>query len=337
MNILVVGPSWVGDTVLSQPLLRLLKDRHPGAQIDYLAPPWTLPLLARMPEVRAGIENPFGHGALQFAARRRLGHALRAAGYDQAVVLPNSFKSALIPWFAGIPVRTGFHGEARWGLLNDLRRLDAQALPQMAQRFAALALPAGAVLPATLPPPALASSAAEQAALLTRLHIDRDKPAVAFCPGAEYGPAKRWPAAHFATLARSLAARGYADWLLGSPRDHAVAETIAQTSDGACVNLCGRTSIAEAVDLLAAARLTVTNDSGLMHVAAAVGRPLIALYGSSSPQFTPPLSTQARIVSLGVECSPCFARECPLGHFKCLNDLAPERVFAEIDFAGISA
>ncbi len=336
MNILVVGPSWVGDTVLSQPLLRLLRDRHPGAQIDYLAPPWTLPLLARMPEVRAGIKNPFGHDALQFAARRRLGHTLRAGSYDQAVVLPNSFKSALIPWFAGIPVRTGFRGEARWGLLNDLRRLDAQALPQMAQRFAALALSADMPLPATLPSPALTSSAADQTALLARLQLDHGRPAIAFCPGAEYGPAKRWPAAHFATLARSLAARGYAVWLLGSPRDHAVAEAIARAADGACVNLCGRTSIAEAVDLLAAARLTVTNDSGLMHVAAAVGRPLIALYGSSSPQFTPPLSAQARIISLGVECSPCFERECPLGHFKCLNDLAPERVFAEIDFAKIS-
>lgn len=332
MNILVVGPSWVGDTVLSQPLLRLLKARHPGAQIDYLAPPWTLPLLARMPEVRAGIENPFGHGALQLAARRKLGRSLRAGAYDQAVVLPNTFKSALIPWFAGIPVRSGMRGEVRWGLLNDLHRLDAQALPQMVQRFAALALPAGAAMPA-LPPPALTSSAADQAALLARLHLDRGKPAVVFCPGAEYGPAKRWPAAHFAALARNLAARGCTVWLVGSPRDHAVAENIVQSSDGACINLCGRTSIAEAVDLLAAARFIVTNDSGLMHVAAAVGRPLVALYGSSSPQFTPPLSAQARIVSLNVECSPCFARTCPLGHFKCLNDLAPERVLAEIDFA----
>lgn len=336
MNILVVGPSWVGDTVLSQPLLRLLKARHPGAQIDYLAPPWTLPLLARMPEVRAGIENPFGHGTLQLAARRKFGRSLHAGGYDQAMVLPNSFKSALIPWFAGIPVRTGFRGEARWGLLNDLRRLDAQALPQMAQRFAALALPANAPLPASLLPPALTSSAADQGALLARLRLDPGKPAVAFCPGAEYGPAKRWPAAHFAALARNLAARGYAVWLVGSPRDHAVAEIITQAGDGACVNLCGKTSIAEAVDLLAAARLIVTNDSGLMHVAAAVGRPLVALYGSSSPQFTPPLSAQACIVSLNVECSPCFARTCPLGHFKCLNDLAPERVMAEIDFARIN-
>ncbi len=336
MNVLVVGPSWVGDTVLSQPLLRLFKDRHPGAQIDYLAPPWTLPLLARMPEVRAGIENPFGHGALQFAARRKFGRSLRAGGYDQAIVLPNSFKSALIPWFANIPVRSGFRGEARWGLLNDLRRLDAQALPQMAQRFAALALSAGTALP-DLQTPALTSSTANQDALLARLQLDRSKPAIAFCPGAEYGPAKRWPVAHFAALARDLATRGYAVWLIGSPKDHAVADAIAQASNDACFNLCGKTSIAEAVDLLAAARLTITNDSGLMHVAAAVGRPLVALFGSSSPQFTPPLSTQARIVSLGVECSPCFARNCPLGHFKCLNDLAPERVLAEIDFARISA
>lgn len=337
MNILIVGPSWVGDTVLSQPLLRLLKERHPGAQIDYLAPPWTLPLLARMPEVRTGIENPFGHGALQLAARRRLGHALRTAGYAQVVVLPNSLKSALIPWFADVPVRSGFRGEARWGLLNDLRRLDPQALPQMAQRFAALALPAGAALPTTLPLPALISSVTDQVALLARLHIDRDQPAIAFCPGAEYGPAKRWPAAHYATLAKSLAAHGYAIWLLGSPKDHAVAETIASAAAGACINLCGKTSIAEAVDLLAAARLTVTNDSGLMHVAAAVGRPLIALYGSSSPQFTPPLSTQAQIISLNIACSPCYARTCPLQHFQCLNDLHPQQVLAAIDFARIDA
>lgn len=337
MNILVVGPSWVGDTVLSQPLLRLLAQRHPGAAIDYLAPPWTLPLLMRMPEVRRGITNPFGHGALQLGARRRLGRELRADNYDLAVVLPNSWKSALIPWFAGIPERCGFHGEARWGLINDLRQLDEQALPQMAQRFAALALPRDTPLPATLPHPALQSTAEQQQRLLARLGLDAGKPAIAFCPGAEYGPAKRWPEAHFAALAQLLSARGFAIWLVGSPKDHAVAETIAQGSGGACMNLCGKTDIAEAADLLAAARLVVTNDSGLMHVAAAVGRPVIALYGSSSPQFTPPLSADARILSLGLECSPCFERVCPLGHFKCLNDLLPEHVFAAIDFARINA
>jgi heptosyltransferase-2 len=335
MNILVVGPSWVGDTVISQVLLQLLKRRHPAANIDYLAPPWTLPLLSRMPEVRQGLPNPFGHGALQLGARRRLGLELRAGAYDQALVLPNSWKSALPPWFAGIPLRTGFRGEARWGLLNDLRTLDAQALPQMADRFAALAFPAGSALP-PLPRPALQVTAAQQQVLLARLGLDASRPAVAFCPGAEYGPAKRWPEQHFAALARRLAARGYAVWLVGSPKDHAVAETIAQQAPGLCSNLCGKTDIAEAADLLAAARLVISNDSGLMHVAAAVGRPVIALYGSSSPLFTPPLSAEARIVTLNLDCSPCFKRTCPLGHLKCLNDLAPERVLAEIDFAKLA-
>lgn len=335
MNILVVGPSWVGDTVISQVLLQLLKQQHPAANIDYLAPPWTLPLLTRMPEVRQGIRNPFGHGALQLGARRRLGLELRNGAYDRALVLPNSWKSALPPWFAGIPLRTGFRGEARWGLLNDLRTLDPQTLPQMADRFAALAFPAGTMLP-PLPRPDLQSTVEQQQQLLARLGIDASKPAIAFCPGAEYGPAKRWPEKHFAALARRLAARGYAIWLIGSPKDHAVAETIAQDARGLCTNLCGKTDIAEATDLLAAAKLVVTNDSGLMHVAAAVGRPVIALYGSSSPLFTPPLSAEARIVTLNLECSPCFKRVCPLGHLKCLNNLTPEQVFGEIDFAKLT-
>ncbi len=337
MNILVVGPSWVGDTVISQSLLMLLKQRHPSAQIDYLAPPWTLPLLARMPEVRRGISNPFGHGALRLGARHALGKSLRDMAFDQALVLPNSWKSALIPWSAGIALRSGFRGEARWGLLNDVRRLDAAALPQMVQRFAALALPDGTTLPFSLPRPALQSTPVQQQTLLARLGLTTDKPVIAFCPGAEYGPAKRWPEAHFAALARLLSARGCGVWLVGSPKDHAVAETIAQGAAGACINLCGKTDIAEAADLLAASRLVVTNDSGLMHVAAAVGRPVIALYGSSSPQFTPPLSTDASILTLSLECSPCFQRECPLGHFKCLKDLSPRRVFAAIDFARIGA
>lgn len=335
-RILIVGPSWVGDTVISQPLLQLLRQQHPAAQIDYLAPPWTLPLIARMPEVRLGIVNPFGHGTLRLGARRQLGRTLRGA-YDHALILPNSFKSALIPWFAGIPRRTGYRGEARWGLLNDLRILNEQKLPQMVQRFAALAQQPDQPLPAVLPQPVLESSPEQQQRLLARLGLNPDKPVIAFCPGAEYGPAKRWPEAHFAALARMLSQRGCAVWLIGSPRDHAVAETIVQASAGACVNLCGKTDIAEAADLLAAARLVVTNDSGLMHVAAAVGRPIIALYGSSSPLFTPPLSADARIITLNLECSPCFERTCPLGHLKCLNDLAPERVFAAIEFAKIGA
>lgn len=333
MNILIVGPSWVGDTVISQVLLRLVRERDHEAAIDYLAPPWTLPLLARMPEVRSGLLNPFGHGALRLADRRRLGLSLREGHYDQAIVLPNSWKSALPPWFSGIPKRTGFRGEARWGLLNDIRHLDRAALPQMAQRFAALALPARQPLPAQLPLPQLHSDPAQQQVLLERLGLDARRPAVAFCPGAEYGPAKRWPETHYATLAREFSDRGWAVWLLGSSKDHEIAATIAAQAPGACTNLCGHTNIAQAVDLLAAARLTVSNDSGLMHVAAAVGRPLVALYGSSSPGFTPPLSPKAQVISLELACSPCFQRHCPLGHLDCLNRLSPQQVIAGIDFA----
>lgn len=337
MNILVVGPSWVGDTVISQVMLRLLRERHPDAAIDYLAPPWTLPLLARMPEVRAGIRNPFGHGSLQLRERRNLGLSLRAGRYDQAIVLPNSWKSALPPWFAGIPQRTGFLGEARWGLLNDRRTLDKQAMPQMAQRFAALALPENSALPAVLPQPHLYSEPAQQQALISRLGLAPSQPAVAFCPGAEYGPAKRWPERHYAALAGEFSARGFAVWLLGSKNDHAAAETIAGMAPGQCINLCGSTDIAEAADLLSAARLVVSNDSGLMHVAAAVGRPLIALYGSSSPVFTPPLSPQAQVLSLNLDCSPCYQRDCPLGHLNCLNGLAPRQIISAIDFATLAS
>ena len=336
MNILIVGPAWVGDTVISQVMLRLLLERHPGAAIDYLAPPWTLPLIERMPEVRRGLLNPFGHGTLRLGDRRRLGQSLRAARYGQAIVLPNSWKSALPPWFASIPCRTGYRGEARWGLLNDLRQLDRAGLPQMAQRFAALALPAGEPLPARLPPPKLATAPSQQLQLLERLGLQTRRPAVAFCPGAEYGPAKRWPETHFAALAREFASRGWTVWLLGSRKDHGIAATIAELSPGACVNLCGHTNIAEAADLLAAARLTVSNDSGLMHVAAAVGRPVIAIYGSSSPGFTPPLSPDARIMSLELGCSPCFQRHCPLGHLDCLNRLLPQQIISAIDFATLS-
>jgi heptosyltransferase-2 len=165
---------------------------------------------------------------------------------------------------------------------------------------------------------------------LRRLGLSRAKPVAAFCPGAEYGPSKRWPARHFAALARKLAALGYAVWLFGSEKDRAIGEEIAVASEGAATNLCGKTDLASAIDLLSLAEVVVSNDSGLMHVAAGVGRPVVALYGSSSPEHTPPLARGHRIVRTGIECSPCFARECPLGHFKCMNELAPERVMAEI-------
>ena len=322
--------------VLAQPLLKVLHARHPGLALDVLAPRWTLPLLARMPEVRRAIESPFDHGDLRLGDRRRLGRDLAQEGYERAIVLPNTFKSALAPFFAGIRIRTGYIGELRHWLLNDARKLDEKSLPQLAQRYAVLALPRGVSLPQPLPTLALRVDEAARRAVIARLGLDRARPAAALCPGAEFGPAKRWPVRHFAELAHGLAAHGCAVWLIGSQNDRDAGAEIDRSAGGVCRNLCGETTLTEAIDLLASCALVVSNDSGLMHVAAALGRPLVALYGSSSPAYTPPLSADARILKLDLPCSPCFQRECPLGHFNCMLQLTPDKVLAAIDFDRIS-
>lgn len=323
VRILVIAPSWVGDTVMAQPLFARLKARFPGAQLAVFAAAWVAPLATRMPEVDEVIHNPFAHGELALGRRWRLARAL-AGRFDWAIVLPNSLKAALLPFFAGIRRRTGYVGEFRYGLLNDVRHLDEAALPLMVERFAWLAEEKDAPLPRPLPPPRLRVEESQRTATLARLGLAGDPAPIAFCPGAEYGPAKRWPAHHFAHLARLLAEAGHTVWLLGSQRDRPLGEAIAAESPAR--NLCGRTGLEEAIDLLASARAVVTNDSGLMHVAAAVQTPLVALYGSSSPAFTPPLSDKARILSLALPCSPCFKRVCPLGHLDCLEKLTPEAV-----------
>ncbi|HET7401554.1 MAG TPA: lipopolysaccharide heptosyltransferase II [Usitatibacter sp.] len=329
MRTLVVAPSWVGDAVLSHPLLVRLKARDPQGAIDVLAPPWALAVYRRMPEVHAAIANPFGHGDLRLAERRRFAKSL--ASNDRAIVLPNSLKSALIPWHAGIAVRTGWRGEMRYGLLNDLRRLDEEALPLIVERYAALAQPAGEPLERPVPAPRLAVDPAAREATLARHGLAVAAPVAAFAPGAVYGPAKRWPARHFAELARTLHARGWQVWLLGSARDQPVTAQVQALSGNVCRDLAGRTSLDEAIDLLSLATRVVTNDSGLMHIAAALDRPLAAIFGSSSPAFTPPLSPRARVISLRLSCSPCFARTCPLGHTNCLETLPAADVLAALD------
>lgn len=325
-KILVVAPSWVGDCVLMQPMLQRLIQRHPGVQIDVLAPPWTEKLLRLMPEVHAVIHNPFPHGAFSFGARRQLGEQLRESAYDQAIMLPNSWKSALLPYFAEIPLRTGFIGEGRFGLLNDARRLNKRKLPLMVERFAALAEAQGAELERPVPVPRLLVSMEAQAAALAKFNLSHNRPVAVFCPGAEYGPAKRWPPHYYAELAQLLGTQGYQVWLIGSPKDKEVADKIVALGNPDVCNLCGSTDLAEAIALMAGADLVVSNDSGLMHIAAALQRPLLAIFGSSSPQFTPPLSAQAQVLKLDLPCSPCFKRECPLGHFNCMLQLTPREV-----------
>ncbi len=323
---LIIGPSWVGDMVLAQSLFKVIKQRHANARVEVLAPAWTLPLLARMPEVDDSIALPFGHGELAFGARVRLGRSLRGRHYDRAIVLPNSLKSALVPFAAGARRRTGFVGELRYGLLNDIRRLDKRALPRTVDRFVALGIEADEPLP-PIPNPRLREDRSNAEAALARLGRGTPgTPVLGLCPGAEYGPAKRWPAEHYAEVARAKLEAGWEVWLFGSDKDAAVTRAIQAQTAGRCLDLAGQTTLTEAIDLLALSTAVVTNDSGLMHVAAALGRPLIALYGSSDPRHTPPMSERATVLYLGLECSPCFERECPLGHRRCLVDLHPRRV-----------
>lgn len=330
-KILIIGPSWVGDTMLIQPMLKRLKERHPDSLIDVLAPPWTDELLLAMPEVNEVIINPFPHGALRVLERYRLGRQLRVEQYDQAIVLPNSLKSALVPFFAGIPLRTGFVGEMRYGLLNDARKLDKSKLPLMVERFAQLAERATDNIPQPLSNPELKVTPEQVNETLSKLGLTLHKPVAIFCPGAEYGPAKRWPVYYFAEIAQRLQQQGFDVWLVGSPKDKDPADKIVSLGNHACRNLCGHTTLADAIALLSCAELVISNDSGLMHLAAALDRPMLALFGSSSPQFTPPLSSKAEIVKLDIKCSPCFKRECPLGHFNCMMQLTPDMVWQKIE------
>ncbi|WP_456377820.1 lipopolysaccharide heptosyltransferase II [Thiolapillus sp.] len=330
--ILVVGPSWVGDMVMAQSLFRTLKQRQPQTAIDVLAPGWSLPLLQRMPEVRAGVEMPLGHGKLALRRRWALGRSLRGR-YRQAILLPNSWKSAIVPWAADIPRRTGWRGEMRYGLLNDIRKLDKSLLTMTVQRFVALADAAGSPrIPDILPPQLeVKADAAQQALAALQLRKPVEQPLLALCPGAEFGEAKRWPAGHYAALARQYVDAGWQVWLFGSDKDRLVCDNIAAQAGEGCTNLAGSTSLAQAVDLLSLADAVVSNDSGLMHVAAALERPLVAVYGSSDPGFTPPLNARRQVLSLGLDCSPCFKRECPLGHLRCLRDISINQVHTALN------
>ena len=312
--------------MLMQPMLLRLKQRFPTCQIDVLAPPWTEKLLRQIPEISDVIINPFSHGALNLGSRYRLGKQLSAAKYDAAYVLPNSLKSALVPFFANIPLRVGFVGEMRYGLLNDARKLDKSALPLMVERFVFLAEARHEKAPVAFSEPRLTVSNEQRQQTLAKFSLTQNRPIAVFCPGAEYGPAKRWPVAYYADLAKKLTSQGYQVWLIGSPKDQPVGDEIVALSADQCSNLCGITDLSDAIALLSCADLVVSNDSGLMHIAAALERPLLAIFGSSSPQFTPPLSARAQVISLNLSCSPCFKRQCPLGHFNCMMQLTPNEV-----------
>lgn len=333
VRVLIVGPAWVGDMVMAQPLVAALHGA--GDDVHVLAPAATLAVAERLAGVTAAHRLDAGRGALALAARWRAGRDLARLGFERAIVLPNSFKSALAPWFARIPLRTGWRGEHRFGVLNDLRRPAQDQPARQADRFLALAARrsahGGEPTPAPCQPrPRLVVDPGNLAKVRAKLALAPAPQALALCPGAEYGPAKRWPPRHFAAVAARGLAAGHQVWLFGAPAERRICDEIAALAPGVR-NLAGRTGLGDAIDLLSLAHCVVANDSGLMHVAGALGRPVVALYGATSPDLTPPLGNVATVLRPSLPCSPCFERVCPLGHTRCLTDLAPDTVWQALD------
>lgn len=330
-KILIIGPSWVGDMIMAQTLFKLIKQSEASNQIDVLAPEWSLPVLQRMPEIRNIIAMPVKHGEFGLKQRIIIARRLRNQGYTQAIVLANSWKSALIPFLAKIPLRTGWLGELRWGLLNDVRYLNKKLLPKMVQRYAALWINPDQNLPHTLPPPRLLTSEIAVTGVLNKFAINLSQPVLALCPGAAYGSAKRWPIEYFVQIAKQKIAVGWKIWLFGSKQDSVVIESIREKINAQTISFAGKIDLLETIDLLSVVNAVVTNDSGLLHMAASLDKPLVAIYGSTSAEFTPPLGSKSKIVQENLPCRPCFKRECPLQHLNCMYFITPERVLAAID------
>ncbi len=328
---LIVGPSWIGDMVMAQALFKAIKLRYPSTSIDVLAPLWSRPLTERMIEVSNSIEMPLKHGELGLIARYKLGLKLRGGHYQRCYVLPNSFKSALIPLFAKIPKRIGWKGEWRYHLLNDIRLLDKKEYPLMVQRYVALAYENGQSLPEPLFRPSLVTKQENIKEALARYELSLGAPILVMCPGAEFGPSKRWPESYYAQVAMHYIAKGWQVWIFGSAKDKEVALAIQALTKNQCVDLTGRTSLGDAIDLMSQAKMVLTNDSGLMHIAASLSRPLVAVYGSTSPTFTPPLNDKVSIVQEKIACSPCFKRTCPLQHHQCMKQLGVDKVIKAVD------
>ena len=340
-RILIIAPNWIGDAVMTQPLLASLKTLYPESKIDVLASGWVAPIYRACSEVSEVIEAKFEHKKLQWQMRKQLAKELEQANYQACFVLPNSFKSALIPWLANIPFRIGYRGELRYGLINlTLHNPSKVNRPPMVEHYPALSQLLDKEIPEATNTglmPALNVSAAAKESIEASLHkanIDQ-KSVYVMCPGAEYGPTKRWPAEHFAKLAQILIAANPSNHiiLLGSKSDHALAAEILSLAKlpNNTLNWCGNTSLDQAIALIGLCKAVISNDSGLMHVAAALKTPQVAIFGSSDPAHTPPLSSMAKVIWLNLPCSPCHKRECPLGHLKCLKDIRPEQVLATLN------
>lgn len=330
-KILIIAPSWIGDLVMSQALFKLLKKQDPNCCIDVFANLELHQILKHMPEVDNYLVSPFKHGELRLFERFKLAKKLRENSYTHAYVITNSFKSALIPFWANIPIRIGWSGEYRYILLNNIKP-PIKKTSFMIERLVALGIESNKQLPLPLQAPQLHISQKELEITLKHLKINLpNKPILILCPGAEYGITKRWPTTYFAEIAKIKKNEGLEVWILGGVKDKILGQEIQTHCDNICLDLTGKTSLSDTIELLSLASVVVTNDSGLMHIAAALNKSLVAIYGSSSAKFTPPLTDKAKIICLNLPCRPCFKRKCPLKHMKCLNDLYPKLVLQSIN------
>jgi len=334
-RILIIAPQWIGDAVMSLPLLNLIQQNFANSTIDVLCTPWVAPIYRANPDTTNVIESDFQHGSLQLGLRRATAQKIRAMNYQIAFVLPNSFKSALIPWLTRIPKRVGYRGELRYGLINHvLPNPSRQARTPMVEHYANLlnAIQDTPIHLKNLPAPQLRVCAQSAREADQQLALFANQPFYIFAPGAEYGPAKRWPTGYFAQLAQQILENDPNSHIviLGSQNDHALGHEIqVQNNDANRVhNWCGQISLDQSIAVIAKSKCLISNDSGLMHIGAALSVSQVAIFGSSNPKHTPPLSAKAQVVWLGLSCSPCYERNCPLGHLNCLNDIKPERIYA---------
>jgi heptosyltransferase II len=323
--ILIVPYMWIGDFVRCHSVVRLLRDRLPDRPVDMLATSVCAPLADYMPGVRQAVVADLPRGRLGLSQQAMLVSRLKHEGYGTALIMPRTWKSALAPFFAGIPERTGFVGEGRFLLLNDLRRGERK-LPRMVDRCAALALPPGAKLPAEWPAPKLNVPPAEIALWRSGRGVAADRRVVALAPGA-VGPSKRWPGAAYGALARRLLADGVAVWVLGGPNEKPLAQEI--VSGTPARDMTGL-DLRDAIVGLAAASAAVSNDSGLLHVAAALGTPAIGIFGPTDPWHWAPLNPLAATIKTTSEldCQPCHKPVCRLGHHRCMEEIPADTVFA---------
>jgi heptosyltransferase-2 len=334
-HLLIVAPAWLGDLIVANALFRYLKKHQPTCTLHVLASETHIALLDRMREVDRVIGVSFTHGELRLWDRYQLARQLRREHYDQAIVLPNSFKSGLIPYWANIPVRTGWIGEQRYGVLNDIRRINKKERVPLLKQFVALGLESSTSIPAVIGWPALTISKMGIDHALAKFGLKLPtEPLLILCPGAAFGSSKRWICEYYATVANLQLNEGWQVWMLGALQDQGIANTMVSLTQNSVVKLVGKTTLNEAIDLMSLASVVISNDSGLMHMAAALDRPLIAIYGSSSPSYTPPLSKKAVIVQAYQACSPCFKRECPLPqqhYMQCMRSITPSQIVAHID------